>query len=57
MATATASFAVQQASDIAKHSATARLLGDSLQQVDAAISIARANLAKYQTNLFFAFYL
>lgn len=30
------------ASDIAKHSATARLLGDSLQQVDAAISIARA---------------
>ncbi len=55
MATATASFAVQQASDIAKHSATARLLGDSLQQVDAAISIARATLRNIKQNLFFAF--
>lgn len=49
------SFAVQQASDIAKHSATARLLGDSLQQVDAAISIARATLRNIKQNLFFAF--
>ena len=55
MATATASFAVQQASDIAKHSATARLLGDSLQQVDAAISIARATLRNIKQNLLFAF--
>lgn len=50
-----ASFAVQQASDIAKHSATARLLGDSVQQADAAISIARATLRNIKQNLFFAF--
>ena len=55
VATKNASFAVQQASDIAKHSATARLLGDSLQQVDAAISIARATLRNIKQNLFFAF--
>lgn len=55
MATATASFAVENATDIAKHSATARLLGDSLKHVGFAVKIARATLRNIKQNLFFAF--
>ena len=55
MATATASFAVEGATDIAKHSATARLMGDSLKHVDYAVKIARATLRNIKQNLFFAF--
>lgn len=55
MAVATASFAVDNATDIAKHSATARLMGDSLHHVVWAIEIAHATLTNIQQNLFFAF--
>lgn len=55
MATAAASFAVEGATDIAKHSATARLMGDSLKHVDYAVKIARATLRNIKQNLFFAF--
>ena len=55
MATATASFAVESATDIAKHSATARLMGESLKHVDYAVTIARATLRNIKQNLFFAF--
>ena len=55
MATATASFAVEGATDIAKHSATARLMGESLKHVDYAVTIARATLLNIKQNLFFAF--
>ena len=55
MATATASFAVEGATDIAKHSATARLMGESLKHVDYAVTIARATLRNIKQNLFFAF--
>ena len=59
MATATASFAVENATDIAKHSATARLMGDSptssLRHVGYAVKIARATLRNIKQNLFFAF--
>lgn len=55
MATATASFAVENATDIAKHSATARLMGDSLKHVLFAVNIARATLRNIKQNLFFAF--
>lgn len=55
MATATASFAVENATDVAKHSATARLLGDSLKHVGFALKIARATLRNIKQNLFFAF--
>lgn len=55
MAVARASFAVQNASDIAKHSATARLMGESIHYVDDAVAIARATLSNIKQNLFFAF--
>lgn len=55
MATATVSFAVEGATDIAKHSATARLMGESLKHVDYAVTIARATLRNIKQNLFFAF--
>lgn len=58
MATATASFAVQNGTDIAKHSATARLMGNadqSITHVVSAVTIARATLANIRQNLFFAF--
>lgn len=57
MATATASFAVQNGTDIAQHSATARLMGhtgQSISQVVSAVKIARATLANIKQNLFFA---
>ena len=55
MATATASFAVQHGTDIAQHSASARLLGESLRPMVSAIVIARATLTNIKQNLFFAF--
>lgn len=55
MATAIASFAVENATDIAKHSATARLMGDSLKHMVFAVKIARATLRNIKQNLFFAF--
>lgn len=55
MATATASFAVNNATDIAKHSASARLLGDSLSHAVSAVAIAQATLRTIKQNLFFAF--
>lgn len=57
LAIATASFAVQKSSDIAQHSATARLIGNphqSVAQVAVAIRIARATLRNIKQNLFFA---
>lgn len=55
MATARVSFAVAQGTDIAKHSASARLMGHSLTQVVVAIHIAQATLLNIKQNLFFAF--
>lgn len=55
MATATASFAVEQGTDIAKHSASARLVGSSLIHVNYAVKIAKATLRNIKQNLFFAF--
>ncbi|ELA09654.1 copper(heavy metal)-transporting P-type ATPase [Moraxella macacae 0408225] len=55
MATAIASFAVEQGSDIAKHNASARLVGSSLIHVNYAIKIAKATLRNIKQNLFFAF--
>lgn len=55
MATAQASFAMYQGTDIAQHSASARLLGDSLLHVDYAYQTAKATLANIKQNLFFAF--
>ena len=55
MATATASFAVNNATDIAKHSASARLLGDSLSHAVSAVAISQATLRNIKQNLFFAF--
>ncbi|MFO1365469.1 MAG: HAD-IC family P-type ATPase [Moraxella sp.] len=52
MATATASFAVEGATDIAKHSATARLMGESLKHVDYAVTIARVTLRNIKQNSF-----
>ena len=57
MATAMASFAVEQGTDIAKHSASARLVGTSLIHVNHAIKIANATLRNIKQNLFFAFFL
>ncbi|WP_410472672.1 heavy metal translocating P-type ATPase [Faucicola mancuniensis] len=56
MATAIASFAVEQGTDIAKHSASARLVGTSLIHVNHAIKIANATLRNIKQNLFFAFF-
>ena len=55
MATATASFAMSEGSDAAKHSASARLLGHSLDHVLAAQNIAKATIKNIKQNLFFAF--
>lgn len=55
MATAWASFAVEQGTDIAKHTASARLVGTSLAHVDYAIKISKATLRNIKQNLFFAF--
>ncbi|MFW2176884.1 MULTISPECIES: heavy metal translocating P-type ATPase [unclassified Moraxella] len=55
MAMAQASFAVEGGTDIAKHTASARLMGDSLKHVGYAVAIARATLRNIKQNLFFAF--
>ncbi|WP_230661442.1 heavy metal translocating P-type ATPase [Psychrobacter sp. I-STPA10] len=55
MATATASFAMSEGSDAAKHSASARLLGHSLDHVLEAQNIAKATIKNIKQNLFFAF--
>lgn len=55
MAMAHASFAVYQGTDIAQHSASARLMGDSLVHVDYAQKISKATLKNIKQNLFFAF--
>lgn len=54
MAAANASFAVGGATDIARHSASARLLGDSLSHVYYAYRIARMTLTNIKQNFFFA---
>ena len=54
MAAANASFAVGGATDIARHSASARLLGDSLSHVYYAYTIARMTLTNIKQNFFFA---
>ena len=55
MAAADASFAVWGATDIAVHSASARLTQDSLKGAHHAIVIAKRTLANIRQNLFFAF--
>lgn len=55
MATADASFAMYEGTDVAQHSASARLMGNSLMHVDAAQKIAKATLKNIKQNLFFAF--
>lgn len=55
MATADASFAMFEGTDVAQHSASARLMGDSLMHVDAAQKIAKATIKNIKQNLFFAF--
>ncbi|WP_201533009.1 heavy metal translocating P-type ATPase [Psychrobacter immobilis] len=55
MATADASFAMFEATDVAQHSASARLMGESLMHIDAAQKIAQATLRNIKQNLFFAF--
>lgn len=55
MATAWSSFAIEQGTDIAKHTASARLVGTSLLQIDHAIKIAKKTLRNIKQNLFFAF--
>lgn len=55
MATANASFAMFEGTDVAQHSASARLMGSSLMHVDAAQKIARATVKNIKQNLFFAF--
>ena len=55
MATADASFAMFEGTDVAQHSASARLMGSSLMHVDAAQKIARATVKNIKQNLFFAF--
>lgn len=55
MATAYASFAMVDGTDVAKHSASARLMSDSLMQVHAGVDIATATLRNIKQNLFFAF--
>lgn len=55
MATADASFAMHEGTDIAQHSASARLMGNSLMHVDAAQKIAKATVKNIKQNLFFAF--
>ncbi|WP_227431209.1 heavy metal translocating P-type ATPase [Psychrobacter sp. I-STPA6b] len=55
MAVATASFAMAEGTDVAKHSASARLLGASLDHVLTAQNIAHATIRNIKQNLFFAF--
>ncbi|WP_182405163.1 cation-translocating P-type ATPase [Psychrobacter sp. GP33] len=55
MATADASFAMFEGTDIAQHSASARLMGESLMHIDAAQKIAQATVRNIKQNLFFAF--
>lgn len=55
MATADASFAMFEGTDVAQHSASARLMGESLMHINAAQKIAAATLRNIKQNLFFAF--
>ncbi|MGP5338729.1 heavy metal translocating P-type ATPase [Psychrobacter maritimus] len=55
MATADASFAMFEGTDVAQHSASARLMGESLMHIDAAEKIANATVRNIKQNLFFAF--
>ncbi|WP_201535596.1 heavy metal translocating P-type ATPase [Psychrobacter ciconiae] len=55
MATADASFAMVEGTDVAQHSASARLMGESLLHINAAQKIADATLKNIKQNLFFAF--
>lgn len=55
MTQADASFAMAQATDIAQHSASAKLVGESLQHVFHAQQIAKKTLTNIKQNLFFAF--
>ncbi|WP_296405664.1 heavy metal translocating P-type ATPase [Psychrobacter sp.] len=55
MATAFASFAMLDGTEVAKHSASARLMGDSIMQVHSGVDIAKATVRNIKQNLFFAF--
>lgn len=55
MATAYASFAMLDGTEVAKHSASARLMGHSIMQVNSGIDIAQATVRNIKQNLFFAF--
>ena len=55
MATADASFAMFEGTAVAQHSASARLMGESLMHIDAAQKIANATVRNIKQNLFFAF--
>lgn len=55
MTQADASFAMAKATDIAQHSASAKLVGESLQHVFHAQQIAKQTLTNIKQNLFFAF--
>ena len=55
MATAFASFAMLDGTEVAKHSASARLMGDSIMQVYSGVDIAKATVRNIKQNLFFAF--
>ncbi|MGO1400194.1 MAG: heavy metal translocating P-type ATPase [Moraxellaceae bacterium] len=55
MATADASFAMFEGTDVAQQSASARLMGESLMHIDAAQKVAQATLRNIKQNLFFAF--
>ena len=54
MAASHASFAVGSATGVAKHTASARLLGDSLNHIFYAYRIARMTLTNIKQNFFFA---
>ncbi|MFC0819884.1 heavy metal translocating P-type ATPase [Moraxella marmotae] len=54
MAAASASFAVGNATDVARHTASAQLLGESLVHVHYAYKIAQMTLANIKQNFFFA---
>ena len=55
MATAYASFAMLDGTEVAKHSASARLMGHSIMQVHSGVDIAQATVRNIKQNLFFAF--
>lgn len=55
IATAYASFAMLDGTEVAKHSASARLMGDSIMQVHSGVDIAKATVRNIKQNLFFAF--